>query len=239
MIDGNAAMLARFAYVLVAALVAGAVVTSMRHFIAPAVEQRPLAPPVPAAAAIPPAAETSTAPPRIAGGADAAVEARRPVRDVTPPGIARVFMAPPAAPSNRATSIQITRAGVMPDGSISGDGGTVRLYGVTFPDMMKICAIASGERWACGRRATIALHNKLVEQMVNCTPRALTDPPAADCFVGELNLAAWLLSQGLVRLAPDVTDKELLAAQDSARRSRLGLWLDVSEAAAVAGQGGP
>jgi endonuclease YncB( thermonuclease family) len=233
-------MLPRFAYVLVAALVVGAVLTSMRHFIAaPAVEPAsPVATPDGTAAAA--LHEASTAAPRITGSRDAA-DPQRPVRDVTPPGIARVFMPPPAAPSNRgpATTIQITRAGVMPDGSISGDGGSVRLYGVAFPDMMKICAIASGERWACGRRATIALHNKLADQTVNCAPRLATEPPAADCFVGEVNLAAWLLAQGLVRVVPDVTDNELLAAQDSARRSRLGLWLDVSEAAAAAGRQGP
>ena len=226
----------RLAYVLVAALVAGAVLTSMRHFIgAPAVEPASPVATRGGTTATRPVAETSRASPTVLRGADAAADPQRSVRDVTPPGMARVFMPPPAAPTTaRATSIQITRAGVMPDGTISGDGGTVRLYGVAFPDMMKICAIASGERWACGRRATIALHNKLVDQTVNCAPRAPTDPPAADCFVGEVNLAAWLISQGLVRLVPDVTDRDLLAAQDGARRSRLGLWLDVGEAAAPA-----
>jgi len=235
-------MLPRLAYVLVAALVVSAVLTSMRHFIgAPTVGPASPVATTGATAVTRPVAEVSSAPPTIMRWAGAVADPQRPVRDVTPPGVARVFMPPPAAPSNRgpATSIQITRAGVMPDGSISGDGGTVRLYGVAFPDMMKICAIASGERWACGRRATIALHNKLVDQTVNCAPRASTDPPAADCFVGEVNLAVWLISQGLVRLVPDVTDEKLLAAQDSARRSRLGLWLDVNEAAAAAARQGP
>jgi endonuclease YncB( thermonuclease family) len=176
--------------------------------------------------------------PAIPSPADAPVttaqEPPRPVRDVTPDSVARVYM-PPPAPTRRkpATSIRITQAGVKPDGSIVGDGGTVRLYGVAFPDPKRICRAASGENWPCGRRAYITLHNRIAAETVTCEPRAAADPPAADCFVGNVNLAAWLLGQGLARLASDVADESLVAAEAGARKAKLGLWEDSGEAAPV------
>jgi len=165
----------------------------------------------------------------------------RPVRDVTPQGVIRVYM-PPASPGDKrmpkpAPSIRITHPGVSPAGTITSEGATVRLYGVAFPEAKKICKGPSGERWPCGRRAYIALHNKIASATLDCEPRASTDPPASDCFIGEENLAAWLLAQGLVRLSPAIDDKALTTAEASARTAKRGLWSDPDEAAASPAEG--
>jgi endonuclease YncB( thermonuclease family) len=153
------------------------------------------------------------------------------VRDVTPDGVARVYApAQATAPRGSSRPIRIARAAVTPKGAITGDGTTVQLYGVVFPETNKICSTASGERWPCGRRAYIGLHNKVIGQPVSCAPRGGGDPQAGDCFLGEVNLAAWLLSQGLTRLAPDIQDKDLLSAEAAARKAKLGLWADAGEA---------
>jgi len=164
----------------------------------------------------------------------ASAEEPRSVRDVTPGGIARIFMTP-APPSKRkaAASMRITQAGVKPDGAIVGEGGSVRLYGVAFPEAKRVCKTAAGESWPCGRRAYITLHNRIAAETVSCEPRADADPPAADCFIGDLNLAAWILGQGLARLAADVSDEALVAAEAAARKARLGLWDEPGEAAPV------
>ena len=149
------------------------------------------------------------------------------MRDVTPQGIARVYGSPETKSRRVARAdrpIQIAHAGVLPTGSIVGNSQEVRLYGVDFPDVKKICTTTSGERWPCGRRAYIALHNKVATQAVSCEPRGAPDSIVADCFVREVNLAVWLLSQGLVRLHSDVSDKELIAAEMVAKHARLGLW---------------
>ena len=220
-------------------LVAGVLVAGMAaalawHFAAgPTGEPQRAAAPAPATDDAAPGAEVAAA-----AGRGAPLEPpHRAVRDVTPHGIARVYMSPSeerprrAAPS--ASSIQITHAGVMPDGAISGEGGTVHLHGVAWPDAMKICTTASGERWACGRRAYITLHNKLFAQTVHCEPRA-ADPSAAECFVGDANLAVWLIGQGLARVASQAADPELVAAEAAARNGKLGLWADPHETAASA-----
>jgi endonuclease YncB( thermonuclease family) len=158
----------------------------------------------------------------------------RVVRDVTPQGVSRVFMSPPAAGSRRMpthSAIHITQAGATPVGEIRGEGGAVRLYGVAFPDGKKICTTAAGERWACGRRAFIALHNRIAFEEVDCELRGSADPPQADCFAGGVNLAAWLLAEGLAQLAADTTDQELVAAEAEARSNGRGLWSDVQTVA--------
>jgi endonuclease YncB( thermonuclease family) len=132
--------------------------------------------------------------------------------------------------------VQIVGAGVTSNGSMTGGGMTARLYGIAFPDPKKICATASGERWPCGRRPYIALHNKVVGQTVGCAPREVAGSDAADCFLGQENLAVWLLRQGLVRLAPEVAEKEMKAAEAAARNATLGLWGDPRELAAATGQ---
>jgi endonuclease YncB( thermonuclease family) len=199
-----------------------------RHFAGVPDAAQTRAPAIPPLAEAPPMSEKP-----VDAAAAAAPEPPRAVRDVTPGGVARVYMSPPApAKGKRATSIRITQAGVKPDGTIAGDGGTVRLYGVSFPEAKKVCQAASGESWPCGRRAYIALHNRIAAETVNCEPRVSADPPAADCFVGDVNLAAWMLGQGLARLASDVADQNLVAAEDGAKKAKLGLWQDPGEAAA-------
>src|SRR5262249_28407288 len=138
---------------LVRGLLGAALVTSLAIGLVwllnpPAVvrEGSPAAPPI----VVPPvsSAEVTVRPPE------------RSVRDVTPPSIARVFGAPETKTTRstrEARSIQITHAGVVPDGSIVGNNHAVRLYGIDFPDVKKICTTSSGERWPCGRRAYIAL----------------------------------------------------------------------------------
>jgi endonuclease YncB( thermonuclease family) len=172
-----------------------------------------------------------------ANGPPSSEPSDRQVRDVTPQGVLRV-LTPPAAPSGKRTprsgsSLRIAKAGVSPTGTITGEGGSVRLYGIAFPDARKICKRATGESWACGRRAYIALHNKVAAATLDCEPRTAAEATAADCFVGEVNLAVWLLAQGLVRRVPEIGDKELVAAEAAAHNAKLGLWSDPSEATAA------
>jgi endonuclease YncB( thermonuclease family) len=197
---------------------------------------------VPHVAEAPSAGSSTTQTASAAASPPAAPEPPRPVRDVTPEGVARGFMPPPAAPKRKpVASIRITEAGVKPDGTIVGEGGAVRLYGVTFPEAKKVCRTASGENWPCGRRAYITLHNRIAAETVSCEPRSNAEPPAAatpaaDCHVGDLNLAEWMLGQGLAQLAPGVTDENLATAEAQARKARAGLWSDPGEAAPMSAQ---
>jgi endonuclease YncB( thermonuclease family) len=140
------------------------------------------------------------------------------IRDVTPPGVIRVFrgQAEAAAP-RRATSITIDRPLVKPDGLIAGDEISLRLDGVAFPAAKRICIDNTGESWPRGRRTFISLYNKIKDDRIDCEPKSNDKPPLADCFVGDLNLAEWLLRDGLVTRSAGNADPLLAAAENAAK----------------------
>lgn len=151
------------------------------------------------------------------------------IRDVTPPGVLRVFRTEGGnARQRRGTSIAIDHALVKADGVIEGGGFSLRLYGVVFPDSKRLCIDNKGARWPCGKRGYISLYNKVRDDRVDCAPRDSDRPNdklmTADCFVGDLDLADWLLREGLVTRAAD--DKALVAAENAAKQAKAGLWGD-------------
>ena len=158
-------------------------------------------------------------------------ETRGPVRDVTPPGVIRVYR--PDASFERAEEIvpagatRIVHARVNLDGTIAGEGAKIRLYGIANPDPEKICVAASGTRWACGRRAFVAFYNLVNQKDLACQ---LIDPPEqvplANCWVDKVELSIWLLKNGLAELAPGVAKPELRAALEAAQNRKLGIWSD-------------
>jgi endonuclease YncB( thermonuclease family) len=158
-------------------------------------------------------------------------EIQRPVRDVTPPGVVRVYR--PGASFERAEQIvpegamRIVHARLNADGTIVGEGAKIRLYGVANPDPEKICVAASGTRWACGRRAFVAFYNFVNEKDLTCQ---LMDPPEqiplANCWVDKVELSVWLLKNGLAELAPGVPKPDLRAALEAAQSGKLGIWSD-------------
>jgi endonuclease YncB( thermonuclease family) len=162
-----------------------------------------------------------------------AQEPQRPVRDVTPPGVLRVFRGDAGVPKRwRTTTAAIDHPLVKPDGILAGDDITLKLDGIAFPALNRLCIDTAGQRWACGRRAYIALYNKVHDSRVDCLPKNKDQtvpkdtPQLAECFVGDLNLAEWLLREGLVTRTADAATPVLTDAENAARQAKLGLWRD-------------
>ena len=153
----------------------------------------------------------------------------RAVRDVTPPGVTRVYRSegdiPQVVDPVPEGAKRVARARVQRDGAIVGDGLSIRLHGIAALDPDRICQGALGERWACGRRAFIALYNRVNEQDIACQ-MVQADAGAAKCWVDKVELSAWLLGNGLAELAPGVTEPRLRAAEEAARKAKLGIWSD-------------
>lgn len=203
----------------------------------PATEQRAVSPPAApsvAAANAPAPVETSSA---AAFGGEAGGQA---IRDVTPSGFSRVFNAPTARPAPSASGtqrVEIANAGAKPDGTIVWPEGALTLHGVAFPEPHKICRDEQGTRWPCGKRAYIALHNRISGAKLECEIEAAS--ATSMCFIGKTNLSAWLLGQGLVRARGGLSDKDLLTAEAEAKRAKLGLWLDPREIASASAEQSP
>lgn len=111
------------------------------------------------------------------------------------------------------------------------DGGTLRLgarqvslFGIAAPDVDATCADAQDRPYPCGRDAARALADRIGGAAVACEPRG--DADAALCRVGDADLGAWMVAQGLAlpdrAVAPDYAP-----AADRAWGRRLGLWSGV------------
>lgn len=156
------------------------------------------------------------------------------IRDITPDKITRAYLTAAPASQKPKTSIHIERATIKSNAVVTGTGGSVRLYGIAFPPQHEICNSITGDRWPCGRRVFISFFNKVNSEMVGCEPRLDTNPPAADCYIGDLHIVKWMLSEGLGRLTVDVTDKELRAVETAAKNAKTGIWSDARISSAAA-----
>ena len=114
---------------------------------------------------------------------------------------------------------------VQADGSIHNKGQRLYLYGIKPFNSKQVCTRATGERWACGLEAFATLHNEVAKKTILCKPKEIRpDGIGASCRMGDTNIALVLVRKGLAALDGKATDIELLNAQDSAKRQKLGIW---------------
>ena len=115
------------------------------------------------------------------------------------------------------------------------DGGTLRvgtravsLFGIAAPEADATCADAQDRPYPCGRDAARALAERIGGAAVACEPRGhgTGDAATALCRVGDADLGAWMVAQGLALPDRDVAP-DYAAAADRAWGRRLGLWSGV------------
>ncbi|SFS60921.1 thermonuclease family protein [Methylobacterium sp. yr668] len=124
----------------------------------------------------------------------------------------------------RAGEILRGPAQVIDGGTLRVGGRPVSLFGIAAPEADATCADARDRPYPCGRDAARALADRIGGAAVTCEPRG--EAGAALCRVGEADLGAWIVAQGLALpdrdLAPDYAP-----AADRAWGRRLGLWSGV------------
>ena len=123
-------------------------------------------------------------------------------------------------------AVRFERARIDTNGSIVADGHNLSLYGVVLLRRDRICTAEEGARWACGLRAFLALRNLLEGKSITCRFMHVTVPPKAICWVGEIDIALFLLSQGWAEVADDVTEAPYVEAVASAQSKKIGIWGD-------------
>ncbi|SEH99769.1 Endonuclease YncB, thermonuclease family [Methylobacterium sp. 275MFSha3.1] len=124
----------------------------------------------------------------------------------------------------RAGEILRGPAQVIDGGTLRVGGRPVSLFGIAAPEADATCADAQDRPYPCGRDAARALADRIGGASVACETRG--EAGAALCRVGEADLGAWMVAQGLALpdrdLAPDYAP-----AADRAWGRRLGLWSGV------------
>ena len=122
------------------------------------------------------------------------------------------------------------------------DGDTVRvsgyrflLYGIDAPELGQQCRDRkSGRIWPCGNTAANLLQSRLGGKEVTCFPTntGLGGPIAARCYLGEIDLARYLVEEGIALAERGYTDI-YVEAEAQARREGQGLWGSDMEAPAA------
>jgi len=92
------------------------------------------------------------------------------------------------------------------------------LRGVDAPESDQICLVGQ-VRWECGKQASRELGNKIGGKAVVCKVRG---PGTADCWRGNVNLGAWMVSNGWAAASrsPNIYANE----ERQAKQARRGIW---------------
>ena len=108
-------------------------------------------------------------------------------------------------------------------------GKAVGLYGIAAPGPKQTCLDATGATIECGRTAARSLAGRVGEASIVCEPKGLDrGRPVAICRLGEEDLAAWMVSNGLA-VADRLVAPDYVPQDTKAWAKRKGLWAGVFE----------
>jgi endonuclease YncB( thermonuclease family) len=118
------------------------------------------------------------------------------------------------------------QANVIDGDTIEIKDRQIQLYGIDAPELEQLCYIA-GQPWDCGLTTTKFLAEALEDESVTCVikdrDKDNEERFAGECFVGRLNLNAWLVKEGLAvadrRYSDDFVPHEFFA-----RKKNIGVY---------------
>jgi endonuclease YncB( thermonuclease family) len=129
-----------------------------------------------------------------------------------------------AAPAETAGGLLTGPARVIDGDTLDMAGQRIRLHGVDAFERDQTCG-AGASAWPCGRMAAETLSRRLDGRTVACEPLD-TDRygrTVARCRTGGEDLGAFLVDRGLAVAYRRYSD-DYVAAEDTARASRIGVW---------------
>jgi endonuclease YncB( thermonuclease family) len=150
-------------------------------------------------------------------------------QSASPPQIAAAEITSSAAPglaywSTLEPAYRSNKIRIGNDNSLQNDQQAVELYGVTILPRCQICNYRSGERWACGQRAYIALLNILGGTTVDCRHHEINQPRIVVCRLGGSDIAELMLREGWATLNNGVTERRYTEAAAWAFTNKSGMW---------------
>lgn len=129
-----------------------------------------------------------------------------------------------AAPAH-AETVVAGIASVIDGDTIELHGERIRLFGIDAPESSQHCQDASGNPYRCGQKAALALAEHIGRSTIRCAgnSRDRYGRLLATCYLGEEDLDAWMVSQGLA-LAFRKYSLRYVPEEDAARLAKRGLW---------------
>lgn len=121
-------------------------------------------------------------------------------------------------------------ASVIDGDTIEIHGERIRLDAIDAPESRQSCRHADGTPWRCGQKSAFALSDFMGRSTIRCEPRGRDryQRTIAVCFKSGVTLNAWMVEQGWA-VAFRKYGLDYVAQEDTARRSRRGLWVGTFE----------
>ena len=108
----------------------------------------------------------------------------------------------------------------------AGGKETVRLAGVDAPETTQTCTDDAGATWPCGEQASAALKTYVTGKRISCVTDGLDryQRRLGQCYVGEVELQIWLVSQGWALDYPQYSKGRYEKEQQQAQQQKIGMW---------------
>jgi endonuclease YncB( thermonuclease family) len=117
-------------------------------------------------------------------------------------------------------------ASVIDGDTIEINGTPIDLFGIDAPETDQTCHDDDGKVYRCGQKAASELSSFLGDKTVSCLPQNLDrhGRTVAICWVGDVDIADWLVRTGLALDWPEYSKGKYTAAQRAAEHSGDGMW---------------
>jgi len=118
------------------------------------------------------------------------------------------------------------QASVIDGDTIEIHGTRIRLWGIDAPESTQLCRGEDSLQYRCGAKSANDLDAFIARRSVNCTPMNLDQygRTVATCSVGDADLGAWLVHNGLALDWPRFSRRRYEADQRDAERAGRGIW---------------
>ena len=120
----------------------------------------------------------------------------------------------------------IGQASIIDGDTLEIHGTRIRLWGIDAPESTQLCRGEDSLQYRCGAKAANDLDAFIARRPVNCTPMNLDQygRTVATCSVGDADLGAWLVHNGLALDWPRYSKGRYEADQRDAERAGRGIW---------------
>jgi endonuclease YncB( thermonuclease family) len=120
----------------------------------------------------------------------------------------------------------IGQASIIDGDTLEIHGTRIRLWGIDAPESSQLCRGDDSLQYRCGAKAANELDAFIARRPVDCSPVSLDQyrRTVAVCSIGGVDLAEWLVRNGLALDWPKYSKGKYDAAQRDAEHSGRGIW---------------
>ena len=120
----------------------------------------------------------------------------------------------------------VGQASVIDGDTIEIHGQRVRLFGIDAPESEQLCRGDDSLQYRCGAKAANDLYDFIAGRPVSCVDidERTYRRVVAVCTTNGVDLADWMVRQGLALDWPKYSKGDYAAAQAEARKAERGVW---------------